>query len=530
MTLYKWQEECLNAIDGQNAIISAPTGSGKTKVAYTWMDIKGAVQGTHRIIYTVPIKALANEKVDELIRLYGKELVGIETGDVKKRENSPILVCTQEIYARKYSRMRKPVKLIIDEFHFIFSAKDRSRAYIDGIRFAQKSHKILILSATLGNPLRVKNYLQRTTNKNFVLYETDYRPTKLEFTDIEFTLENIPPFSLVYIFNIKAIERICKYITTIKPSLPILKRRKIKRLADLYRVNLEKFPEIFHGVAKYHSKLTFTEKRFIEKLVREKYIDIIFATSALGVGINLPFEYVIFGSMLLPTNEGSSIDLRPLTKIDFVQLAGRAGRKGYFDTGYVALLNHGFIRYEDHSDRRKIYQSLLDAPLEEPEIKLSPDIEKIIKEETTIDEELDYIKRFSEPELSDSEIAAIKYELTKIMNTVNNLRPKEREVLKAFYLPFLTVNENISLAVTIVSKLNTNSQNVITFDPNDLTFIADSDEVKALFKKKKVLESLSSKEYEGRVFEIRGIEKIVEEIRQRDPLLFEVGEGDELGL
>lgn len=532
MTLYNWQEECLKSINGQNAIISAPTGSGKTRIAYIWMDIKGAIQNKHKIIYTVPIKALANEKVDELIRLYGKEYVGIETGDIKKRENSPILICTQEIYARKYAQMKQAIKLIIDEFHFIFTAKDRSRAYIDGIRYAQRTHNILILSATLGSPMKVKNYLQRTTGKNFVLYETDYRPTKLEFINTEFTLEDIPPFSLVYIFNIKVIEKICTYLTTIRPVLPTLKRRKIKRMADAYRINLEKFPEIFHGVAKYHSKLTFTEKRFIERLVREKFIDVIFATSALGVGINLPFEYVLFGNLLIPTGSKGSTETRPLTKIDFIQLAGRSGRKGYFDTGYVALLNHGFIPYETQSERRNLYLSLLNAPMEEPEIKLSPDVERIIKGKTTIEEEIDYIKKFSEPEPSDLEIAAIIRELTRIKNTVDSLRQEEREILKTFYLPFLSIDENIALAVTIASKLNTgySYNSTIHIDANELFFITDNDEVKTLFKKKKVLEAFRGKEYKGKLFEIGGLEKIIEEIKQKDPLLFEVGEGDELGL
>ena len=117
MSLYEWQKECLELIKDRNAILSAPTSAGKTKVAYIWMDVKGAVEGRHKIIYTVPIKALANEKTDELVQLYGKEHVGIETGDVKVRENSPILVCTQEIYTRKYARQKKNFKVVMDEFH-----------------------------------------------------------------------------------------------------------------------------------------------------------------------------------------------------------------------------------------------------------------------------------------------------------------------------------------------------------------------------------------------------------------------------
>ncbi len=110
------------------------------------MEPAKAKEGQHKIIYTVPIKALANEKCDELIELYGKEMVGIETGDVKRREKAPILVCTQEIYTLKYARRKTPHKVILDEFHYIFSDNDRSRAYIEGIKRARDTHQILIMS------------------------------------------------------------------------------------------------------------------------------------------------------------------------------------------------------------------------------------------------------------------------------------------------------------------------------------------------------------------------------------------------
>ena len=169
--LYDWQRECLSLLLDKNGIVSAPTGSGKTKVAYIWMRPADAIEKkTHKIFYTVPIKALANEKFQELVDLYGEEHVGIETGDVKKKVSAPILVCTQEIYTKKYARRSIKARIVIDEFHYIFSDQKRSRAYIDGIRFAQKSHKFLIMSATLGNVKKIKDYLLRVTGKEFKIF------------------------------------------------------------------------------------------------------------------------------------------------------------------------------------------------------------------------------------------------------------------------------------------------------------------------------------------------------------------------
>ena len=79
---YKWQNEAIKAIRGGSAILSAPTGSGKTWVAYVWaglMDIDGnASVPSGRVIFTAPIKALSNERYLEL-KSMGFD-VGLEQG------------------------------------------------------------------------------------------------------------------------------------------------------------------------------------------------------------------------------------------------------------------------------------------------------------------------------------------------------------------------------------------------------------------------------------------------------------------
>lgn len=523
MSLYKWQKECLELIKDRNGIISAPTNAGKTKVAYLWMDVKGAVEGRHKIIYTVPIKALANEKTDELIQLYGKEHVGIETGDVKVRENSPILVCTQEIYTRKYARQKKDFKVVMDEFHYIFSAKDRARAYIDGIRYAQKSHRLLIMSATLSKPERIKAYLEKNTGKDFVLYETDFRPTKLIFTEKVFTLKDIPPYSLVYVFNTYAIDRMVRRLTAEYPQLPILKRRKIQKIAQDFKVNLEKFPEVLHGIAKYHAKLTYTEKRFIERLVREGFISIVFATSALGVGVNLPFQWVLFATLKVPTGRGEQ---DWLSKIDFVQLAGRAGRKGFFDEGYVGFLKHDYVPYEDFYESHDHYRTLLVKPLEEPVIKLTVDLEAVVKGHKDFDEEIEYVSKYSEPSLTEEEVKRLRQWAESVKKTLSGLSELERTALSKFYLPELELEENIRLAKLIVSrqaKLYENKKYRVFYSSDLESFIARDDEVKELLVIRKIMRTLQGKKFEDTYLYFEGLEEVEKRIKELDPLLLEVG-------
>lgn len=520
MSLYEWQKECYELVENKNAIISAPTNAGKTRVAYLWMKPAKAKEGEHRIIYTVPIKALANEKVDELIELYGKDLVGIETGDIKRRENAPILVCTQEIYTLKYAHRLGSHRVVIDEFHYIFSDTQRSRAYIDGIRKANENHQFLILSATLSKPQKIKDYLERNTGKEFVLYETDFRPTKLTITKEVFTPDSIPPNSLVYIFNTKSIDRFVKRLSASYPPLPMLKRRRIKLLATNYRINTEKFPEVFHGIARYHSKLTYTEKRFIERLVREGYIHTLIATNALGVGVNLPFKWVLFGHLFIPNGaeEGKMIN-----KIDFVQLSGRAGRKGFFDEGFVGFLEQDFT-YEGIRRNYKTYLELLEKEMEEPVIRLELDVWAIVKGERTIEEEMEYVINFSEPKRDRLEVEEQAKEIREILNSLSEL---EREFLKRFYQPELSLRNNVYLAKHILScreqKGLDEKGKAIRFKQIFLRSLLRDDDLSTLLLLRRIGRRLNRKKFNGALLVFPDLKDIEQEIKERDPMLLEVG-------
>lgn len=521
MSLYDWQKECLELIKDRNAVISAPTNAGKTRVAYMWMEPALAREGKHRIIYTSPLKALANEKCDELISLYGKDMVGIETGDVKRRSNAPILVCTQEIYTLRYSQLKQECRVIIDEFHYIFSDNQRTRAYIEGIKRARPTHKLLIMSATLSDPEKIRDYLVRTTGKDFVLYHTDFRPTRLTYTDKSFSLHDIPPYTLIYIFNTRSIDRLAKRLSASLPPLPLIKRRKIKLLAVEYRINLDKFPEIYHGVARYHSKLTYTEKRFIERLVREGYIQYVLATNALGVGVNLPFEWVLFGNLFVP-NGGEQV--KPITKIDFVQLAGRAGRKGYFDEGFVGFLLQDFT-YEGVDKNRQIYGELLKKPLEEPVIKLEIDIWSVIKGERTLEEEVEYVVEFSEPKRDRKEVEEMA---RRIKETLSGASQLELEFLTDFYQPELSLKENLYLAKLVINARLQETEDeegkTVRFKQIFLTSLgADKDNVNDLLLLRRIGRRLNRKRFKGVLLVCPDLRDIEERIKELDPLVLEVG-------
>jgi len=522
MNLYAWQKDCIEKIREKDAIVSAPTGAGKTKVAYMYMDIQNAIKGKHRVFYTVPIKALANEKYDELKAIYGEENVGIRTGDVIKNEKAPILVCTQEIYTRHYVKKKFNAKIIIDEFHYVFTDANRARAYIDAFHYANMNHKFLVLSATFGNPSAVKKYLDRISNRNFELYETNFRPTQLIFTNKEYSLETLQPNTLVYAFSIKVLEYLAQYAALHVPPLPIFKRRRIKKIADSYKVNLSKFPYISRGIVVYHSKLTYTEKKFIEFLVRQNLIKIVFSTNALGVGVNLPIENVIFAMFHIPQGLRQ---YRKLTKIEFLQLAGRAGRAGFFDTGYISILKHPYFDFvEDNEERRKIYQELLEKEMEFPKISLTLDVEKIAKNLVSIDDEIEYVCKYSLPERNYNDV---KLEAAIILRQLESVQ-EYRKYFTEFFMPELSIAENAEVIKYLLSNVKTKSISIdkcktetykyIEIDALSIP-ISRPDEITTLLLKRRIAYKLSHSLFDNKEVEVKNIHVLEERIRQMDPLL-----------
>ena len=520
MSLYPWQKEALSVINGKDAILCAPTGSGKTVVAYRWANVSNP---KGRVFYTVPIKAIANEKYAELVNMYGKDMVGLETGDVKINQDAPVTVLTQEIYTRKYANLPQPAWIIVDEAHYIFLDPKRSRAYIDGVRKANKTHRFLFMSATMGDPDLLAEYLRDVSKRNFVVYKTDYRPTELKFELVVFQVDEVPPNTLIYSFRIAAVKKLAELIASYKPPLPALKRRKLKRLAERYGVTLERFPTLVKGVAVYHGKMLYTEKKFVEEAVRNGYIHTILSTTALGAGVNLPFEYVLFADFAIPVGRDN---YRQLSKIEFLQLAGRAGRKGYYDTGHVALLSNAYAR----SSLLGSYMELLEREEEKPFIRLEMDVEAIVKGYTTIPEEVEYVTRYSYPQ---RDLEEVKEEAEELRKKLSEIPPHIFLIMKEIYLPDLSLSENRKLAEFVhwTAANSTNGNGTVGINvwniPVEVPFDPSEDELKhsvrKLLLRRRIARALCYKKipfkHGEKLIIVKGIEEVEAKIKKLDPLL-----------
>lgn len=138
------------------------------------------------------------------------------------------------------------------------------------------------------------------------------------------------------------------------------------------------------------------EKFFIGKCFEERLIDTVVGTDALAMGVNYPIENVVF-TQLSKYYDGN------ISKNLFDQLAGRAGRKGYFDEGNVYYCedfvnDRGYPLEAKGHDTSLLYALYMFKPNEDINIQLIPKIKEILQVKTSIQEEAEYITKFSYPQ------------------------------------------------------------------------------------------------------------------------------------
>ena len=179
-SLDKFQIDAIDALDaGSSVLVAAPTGSGKTLIAEYAID--AAIQQKQRAFYTAPIKALSNQKFNDLVAHYGKSEVGLLTGDNSINTSAPILVMTTEvlrnmIYARSEALNRLAV-VVLDEVHFLQDAY-RGPVWEEVIIHLDPTVQLVCLSATVSNATEVTEWLSTVRGRTVAIVE-EKRPVEL---------------------------------------------------------------------------------------------------------------------------------------------------------------------------------------------------------------------------------------------------------------------------------------------------------------------------------------------------------------
>lgn len=447
MDFYDWQIRAYNHIKNNSAVLSAPTGSGKTLVAYLWAGLLGLDGSINpfpeasRIIFTAPIKALSNERYLDLRRM-GLD-VGLETGDFKRNEGANIICCTQEIYTMKYARLPGQ-KLIIDEFHYIFNDSDRARTYIDGIKNTNPDTPILVMSATLGSIKNVGKYLSALCEREFVIHAAKTRVTELIFQPNNPVKTYNIHDALVFLFSQKGVADLSERIASTRKRIPPQNIKRLNELADILEVR-HMASCLLKGVGLYHGSMLPKEKLLVESAFRERLLDTVCGTNALALGVNLPAQFVIFAQLV------NYYNYKPITKNEFLQMSGRAGRKGLFDPGYVSFLHNSQYECEPFKTAQ-VFRKLMDQPLEPAVIKLRPSFGRLLRRQVIAEYEAEYIAEYSLPSLKVRDVMReLQTGMKKIDRAARRLahgseRAKFMAILAEIWYDEMEVEENLEMA------------------------------------------------------------------------------------
>ena len=193
-----FQLEALEAIEHEDVLVTAPTGSGKTWIARE--EIRRLLKQRKKAWYTTPLKALTNSKYLEFSKEFGEENVGILTGDRKENSNAPLIVGTTEIYRNQlFDALRTGEEVrtdfvILDEAHYL-SDDDRGHVWEEAIILTPSRIRLLLLSATVGRAEEFAKWIEDVRGaKVHVINRAGKRPVALRAAYLSTNLHLYPLF------------------------------------------------------------------------------------------------------------------------------------------------------------------------------------------------------------------------------------------------------------------------------------------------------------------------------------------------
>ena len=373
-TLYPPQADIIrkNLFRERNLVVSMPTAGGKTFIA-ALASIERLVASRKKVIYIVPMVALANEKYEYFKNLFeGKFRTAISIGDFDSSDawlaKYDIVICTTEkldsLIRHGAGWLSEVGLVIVDEVHLI---NDPSRGptleiLLTMLREINPNAHIFALSATIKNAEELAKWL------NASLMLSDFRPVKLfegvaynskiqfynhdsyELSDldtdaavVENTL-NLKKQLLIFVSTRKNAEKLAESLCrVVRPRLTRSELRDLESASEEVLNVLEsptaqcrKISDIVkNGVAFHHAGLLGKQKRLLEDNFRSGLVKAIVATPTLAMGVNLPaFRVMIRDAKRFYQGIGSTY----IPVLEYKQFIGRAGRPQYDEFGESILV------------------------------------------------------------------------------------------------------------------------------------------------------------------------------------------------
>jgi superfamily II RNA helicase len=339
---YPAQEEALlELMQGKHVILSTPTGSGKSLVALG-LHFKALCEG-RRCYYTSPVKALASEKFFSLCEDLGAENVGMQTGDASINSKAPIICCTAEVLSNLALRRGAAVDapyVVMDEFHY-YADPERGVAWQVPLITLPRT-QFLLMSATLGDMRDIEAHLRRQTDREPVTIASDQRPVPLYYeyreTPLHETVNDLIEQGRTPAYIVCFTQREAAELAQSLTSFSLASKREREEIREHigdfhfdtpYGKTVRRMLD--HGVGIHHAGLLPKYRLLVEQLSQRGLLEVICGTDTLGVGVNIPIRTVVFTQL----SKFDGTETAILKVRDFKQIAGRAGRKGFDEEGWV---------------------------------------------------------------------------------------------------------------------------------------------------------------------------------------------------
>ncbi len=477
--LDEFQYQAIAALDADKSIVvCAPTGSGKTLIGE--YAIHRALARGRRVFYTTPLKALSNQKLRDFRKQFGYEQVGLLTGDISINRDAPVIVMTTEIFRNMlYGTPIGEVGIslidldvvVLDECHYM-NDRQRGTVWEESIIYCPPEVQLVALSATVDNSDQLTDWIDTVHGPTELIY-SDFRPVPLQFNfgnpkgifpllDASGTRMNpqlkpkggshrprganrrgMPrpeaptiPFivtklreknmlpAIYFIFSRRGCNQALEAFGA-SSLVSVAEREAIDHQIEAFvqrhpeAVRPEYVEPLRRGLAAHHAGILPAWKGFIEELFQQALVKVVFATETLAAGINMPARTTVIASLSKRTDSGH----RLLTASEFLQMSGRAGRRGMDIQGDVVTLQ---TRFEGPKEAAYLATSAADPLVSQ----FTPTYGMVLNllQMHTLDEVRDLIDRSFGQYLSMLSLKPQKAEIQRCQAEVNRLRSALEQV------------------------------------------------------------------------------------------------------
>ncbi|XP_072272535.1 exosome RNA helicase MTR4 isoform X1 [Pyxicephalus adspersus] len=396
-----FQREALLCIDNnQSVLVSAHTSAGKTVCAEYAIAL--ALREKQRVIFTSPIKALSNQKYREMYEEFSDVGLMTGDVTINPTASCLVMTTEilRSMLYRGSEVMREVAWVIFDEIHYMRDS-ERGVVWEETIILLPDNVHYVFLSATIPNARQFAEWICHLHKQPCHVVYTDYRPTPLQhyifpaggdglhlvvdengdfrednfntamqvlrdageaskgdqkgrkggtkgpsnvFKIVKMIMER--NFQPVIIFSFS--KKDCEAYALQMSKLDFNSDEEKKMVEEVFNNAIDclsdedkKLPQVEHvlpllkrGIGIHHGGLLPILKETIEILFSEGLLKALFATETFAMGINMPARTVLFTN----ARKFDGKDFRWITSGEYIQMSGRAGRRGMDDRGIVILM------------------------------------------------------------------------------------------------------------------------------------------------------------------------------------------------